>query len=186
MELIKIAELFAKRSHSGMMRKDDITPQSKHLEDVVSRMKSIGIVDEELLCAGWLHDIIEDTNIDFDYLFEKFGTRIATLVLSLSKNTSLPRKQREQAYIKQLRDACNDAKLVKLCDISANLGTLKNYDASRSKKIRVAKQLRRYLVAIKDGVIENKEYPKAITLLESINKSLKQWGQKAIQLRPKI
>lgn len=117
-----------------MMKEDGITPQSKHLEDVVSRMKNIGIVDEELLCAGWLHDIIEDTNIDFDYLFEKFGTRIATLVISMSKNTSLPRKQREQAYIKQLREAVNDAKLVKLCDISANLRTLKNYDTSRTKK----------------------------------------------------
>jgi len=27
-----------------------------------------------------------------------------------------------------------DAKLIKLCDISANLSDLKNYDASKSKK----------------------------------------------------
>lgn len=46
----------------------------------------------------------------------------------------------------------------------------------------VTKQLRRYLVAIKDDVMENKEYPKAMMLLESINKSLKQLDQKAVQL----
>ena len=182
MELVKSAELFAKKNHSGMMKKDGITSQSKHLEDVVNRMKSLGVVDEELLCAGWLHDIIEETNVDFDCLFEKFGTRIAVLVLSLSKDSLLPKKQREQSYIRQLKEATKDAKLIKLCDISANLSTLKNYNASKSKKIRIVKQIRRYLTVIKNDLLENKDYPKTMTLLESINQSLKQFGQKTIQM----
>ncbi len=182
---MKSAELFAKKKHSGMMRKDGITPYSKHLEAVVNRLKSLGVVDEELLCAGWLHDTIEDADATFDDLFEKFGSRIAVLVSTLSKDMSLTRKQREQIYVKQLKEASFDAKLIKLCDISANLSDLKNYDASKSKKLRQVRKVRHYLAVIKNDLIENNDYPKITTLLESINQSLKQFGQRTISLQQK-
>ncbi|MDH3657410.1 MAG: HD domain-containing protein [Nitrosopumilus sp.] len=179
MELVKSAELLAKKKHSGMMRKNGVA-YSKHLEDVVNRLKSLGVVDEELLCTGWLHDVIEHTDTGFDDLFEKFGTRIAVLVLSLSKDNSLPKKPREQIYVKQLKEASIDAKLIKLCDISANLSDLKNYDASRSKKLRSVRQIRKYFVVIKNDLIKNTEYPKIITLLESIIQTLKRFDQRII------
>jgi len=180
LEIVKNAELFAKKKHSGMMRKDGTTSYSKHLEDVVNRLKSLGVIDQELLCAGWLHDTIEDTDTSFDDLYEQFGSRVAVLVLTLSKDMSLSRKKREQGYVKQLKEASFDAKLIKLCDISANLGALKNYDASKSKKLRSVRQIRRYLSVIKNELIENTNYPKIITLLESINQILKQFRQRPI------
>ena len=179
LELVKSAELLAKKKHSGMMRKNGVA-YSKHLEDVVNRLKSLGVVDEELLCTGWLQDVIEHTDTSFDDLFEKFGTRIAVLVLSLSKDNSLPKKPREQIYVKQLKEASIDAKLIKLCDISANLSDLKNYDASRSKKLRSVRQIRKYFVVIKNDLIKNTEYPKIITLLESIIQTLKRFDQRII------
>ena len=182
MELVKNAELFAKKKHSGMMRKDGTTPYSKHLEDVVNRLKSLGVIDEELLCAGWLHDTIEDTDTTFDDLFEQFGSRIAVLVSTLSKDMSLTRKKREQVYVKQLKEASFDAKLIKLCDISANLSDLKNWNASKSKKLRQVRKVRHYLTVIKNDLIENVDYPKIITLLESINQNLKQFGLRTISL----
>ncbi len=185
MELVKSAELFAKKKHSGMMRKDGTTSYSKHLEDVVNRLKSLGVIDEEILCAGWLHDTIEDTDTTFDDLFEQFGSRVAVLVSTLSKDMSLTRKQREQIYVKQLKEASFDAKLIKLCDISANLSDLKNWDASKSKKLRQVRKVRHYLTVIKNVLIENNDYPKIITLLESINQSLKQFGQRTISLQQK-
>jgi len=177
LELVKNAELFAKKKHSGMMRKDGTTSYSKHLEDVVNRLKSLGVIDRELLCAGWLHDTIEDTDTSFDDLYDQFGSRVAVLVSTLSKDMSLPRKKREQEYIKQLKEASFDAKLIKLCDISANLSALKNYDASKSKKLRLRRQIRHYLTVIKNDLIENTDYPKIITLLESINQNLKLFGK---------
>jgi len=173
LELVKNAELFAKKKHSGMMRKDGTTSYSKHLEDVVNRLKSLGAIDQELLCAGWLHDTIEDTDTTFDDLYDQFGSRVAVLVSTLSKDMSLPRKKREHEYIKQLKESSFDAKLIKLCDISANLSALKNYDASKSKKLRLHRQIRHYLTIIKNDLIENTDYPKIITLLESINQNLK-------------
>ena len=185
MELVKNAELFAKKKHSGMMRKDGTTSYSKHLEDVVNRLKSLGVIDQELLCAGWLHDTIEDTDTSFDDLYDQFGSRVAVLVLSLSKNMSLPRKKREQEYVKLLKEASFDAKLIKLCDISANLGALKNYDVSKSKKMRSVRKIRHYLSVIKNDLIENIDYPQILTLLENINHILKQFGQRTIFLQAK-
>ena len=174
LDLVKNAELFAKKKHSGMTRKDG-TDYSKHLEAVVNRLKSLSVVDEEILCAGWLHDTMEDTDTSFDDLFERFGSRVAVLVSSLSKDISLPKKQKEQAYIKQLEEASSDAKLVKLCDISANLSDLKRYSTSKSKRLRYLKLKRRNLVAIKGDLLESKDYPKGIILLESVNKILKKY-----------
>ena len=183
MELVKKAELFAKKKHSGMMRKDRVTPYSKHLQDVVNRLKSLGVVDEELLCTGWLHDTIEDTDTSFDDLFEQFGRRVAVLVFSLSKDMSLTKKKREQVYVKQLKEASFDAKLVKLCDISANLSALKNYKASKSKKQTLVKQIRHYLQTIKNDLLKNTDYPKMITLLETVNQILKGYGKSPISLK---
>jgi len=183
MNIIKSAELLAKKKHSGQLRKDGVTTYSKHLEDVVGRLKSIGVVDEAILCAGWLHDTIEDTETSFDDLFAQFESEIAVLVLSLSKDMSLTRKKREQRYVKQLKLSSSNAKLIKLCDISANLSDLKNWDTSKSKKLRQVKKLRHYLNIIKNDLISNTDYPKIITLIESANQILKQFRLRPISLQ---
>ena len=144
MELVKRSELLAKKKHAGQFRKNTNMPYSKHLENVVTRLKSLGVNDEELLSAGWLHDIIEHTDVSFENLYEQFGNRIAVIVSSLTKDKTLPRKQREKAYNIQLKEASFNAKLIKLCEISANLSDIRNYDASKSKKLREIKQKRHY------------------------------------------
>lgn len=70
MTKLESAALYAKEKHKGQTRKNGITPYSDHLEAVVSRLKSIGISDEDVLCAGWLHDTMEDTDATFDELSE--------------------------------------------------------------------------------------------------------------------
>ena len=153
---------------------------------MVSRLKSLGVIDKELLCTGWLHDTIEDTDTSFDDLFEQFGSRIAVLVSSLSKDTSLPKKQKEQEYIKQLKEASFDAKLIKLCDIAANLSDLKKYSQSKSKRLQYLKLKRKNLIVIKNDLLSNTDYPKTISLLESINQILKRYDQRPILLQPKM
>ena len=92
MELVKRAELLVRKKHAGQVRKDGTT-YSKHLEDVVNRLKSLGVIDEEFLCAGWLHDIIQNTDTSFDNLYEQFGNRIAVIVSSLTNDKTFPRKK---------------------------------------------------------------------------------------------
>tara|TARA_B100001105_G_scaffold224890_1_gene194093 strand:- start:1105 stop:1710 length:606 start_codon:yes stop_codon:yes gene_type:complete len=201
MSLLKNAELFAKSKHSGKLKKSGIT-YSKHLEDVVNRLKSLGVSNEEVLCTGWLHDILEDTDTSFDELFEKFGRRISVLILSLTKNKfvidvdddstlsltkkkTLSKKQRQKEYGIKLNQSEIDAKLIKLCDISANLGDLKNQTISKTKRKRIVKELRYYLSIIQQDLIENAKYPKAVTLLETVNQNLKIQSQKIHKIQKK-
>ena len=201
MTRLENAELFAKSKHAGKLKKSGIT-YSNHLENVVSRLKSLGIIDEEVLCAGWLQDILENTNTSFDELFAKFGRRIAVLVLSLTKTKfvidtdddstlsltkkrAIPEKQRQKEYAVKIKESEIDAKLIKLCDISANLGDLKKQTISKTKKRKILKKFRYYLLIIKKDLVENTEYPKAITLLETINQNIEIQTQNMIKIKKK-
>ena len=183
------AELFAKLKHAGKLNESGVS-YSNHLENVVSRLKSLGVVDQDVLCAGWLQDILEHTDTSFDELFEKFGRRISTLILSLTKTKlvidtsddstlsltkkrTISKKQRQKEYGIKIKESEIDAKLIKLCDISTNLGNLKNQLISKTKKRRILKELRYYTVIIEKDLIQNTRYPKANTLLETINENIK-------------
>jgi len=183
------AELFAKSKHAGKLNESGVS-YSNHLENVVSRLKSLGVVDQDVLCAGWLQNILEYTDTSFDELFEKFGRRISTLILSLTKTKliidttddstlsltkkrTVSKKQRQKEYGIKIKESEIDAKLIKLCDISTNLGNLKNQVISKTKKRRILKELRYYTVIIEKELIQNTRYPKANTLLETINENIK-------------
>ena len=199
MTILENAELFAKSKHAGKLKKSGIT-YSNHLENVVSRLKSLGVIDEEVLCAGWLQYILEDTDTSFDELFEKFGRRIAVLTLSLTKTKfvidtdddstlsltkkrAIPEKQRQKEYAVKIKESEIDAKLIKLCDISANLGDLKKQIISKTKKRKILKKFRYYLLIIEKDLIKNTEYPKAITLLEAINLNIQIQTQNMIKIK---
>ena len=201
MTILENAELFAKSKHAGKLKKSGTT-YSNHLENVVSRLKSLGVIDEEVLCAGWLQDILEDTDTSFDELFEKFGRRIAVLTLSLTKTKfvidtdddstlsltkkrTIPEKQRQKEYAVKIKESEIDAKLIKLCDISANLGDLKKQIISKTKKRRILKKFRYYLLIIEKDLLENTEYPKAITLLKTINQNIQIQTQNMIKSKKK-
>ena len=189
MTLLENAELFAKSKHAGKLNESGVS-YSNHLENVVSRLKSLGVVDQDVLCAGWLQNILEYTDTSFDELFEKFGRRISTLILSLTKTKlvidtsddstlsltkkrTISKKQRQKEYGIKIKESEIDVKLIKLCDISTNLGNLKNQLISKTKKRRILKELRYYTVIIEKDLIQNTRYPKANTLLETINENLK-------------
>ena len=85
----------------------------------------------------------------------------------------------------QLKEASFSAKLIKLCDISANLSDLKNYEASKSKKLRQVKQKRHYLSIIKNDLVGNPHYPYVQSLLESANLIFVKYGQRPISIQRK-
>ena len=199
MTRLENAELFAKSKHAGKLKKSGTT-YSIHLENVVNRLKSLGVIDEEILCAGWLQDILEDTDTSFDELFEKFGRRITVLTLSLTKTKfiidtdddstlsltkkrAIPEKQRQKEYAVKIKESEIDAKLIKLCDISANLGDLKKQTISKTKKRKILKKFRHYLLIIEKDLLENTEYPKAITLLKTINQNIQIQTQNMIKIK---
>jgi len=64
-----------------------------HLEQVVKNLGLIGVTDEDVLRAGWLHDTIEDTDTDYDKLKELFAQKVADMVATVTKNKGAARKR---------------------------------------------------------------------------------------------
>jgi len=123
---ISSARKFAKKKHAGQFRKNGKTTTVSHLEDVVKNLKRMKIKNEEIICAGWLHDTIEDTDTDYDMIKEKFGKKVADIVVSVTKDNRLPKKKREEKYVKDLKTSSSEAKLVKIADILANVNDAPN------------------------------------------------------------
>ena len=154
MRKLDLAESFARDKHSKLLSLDG-KPYFTHLENVVNRLKNLGITNEELLCSAWLHDLIEENLASFDDIFERFGRTTAIYVSSLSKNHNQSKKDRELQFVRQLQDAPYEVKLIKFCDISANLRELDMSSISKTAKLKQLKQRRHYLSVIKNGLLEN-------------------------------
>ncbi len=151
---INDAKNFAKEKHKHQTRDDRKTPYWKHLEKVVTNLEKLGITDKSIICAGWLHDTIEDTATDYDNIYEQFGKKTADIVAIVTKDTRMIKKEREIAYCLQLKRGTWQAQVVKLGDILANLEDLEN---SRKNKKQQAKNKQEYYNAIKNGLKKNKK-----------------------------
>ncbi len=179
MNKVKTAELFAGKKHSHITRKDGKTPYFNHLQDVVNRLKKLGIVNQDIICAGWLHDTIEDTDTDFDDIEERFGLKVAKIVSEVTKDKRLPKKEREKAYVKQLKTASVEAKTIKLCDIVSNLADLINLPGPPKKKISQIVNKMEYLKAIRYDLVKKRKTGIQLAINE-INSVLQKYNQPLI------
>lgn len=130
----------AERAHLGQLRKDGKTPYAAHVVRVTMIVRDVfGCADEAALAAAALHDVIEDTPLDYDDIADEIGDDVAQLVATLTKNAALPEAEREPKYAAQIGDGSWRAKLVKLADTLDNLsdlGTIKNdVDGRRRRAI---------------------------------------------------
>ncbi len=148
------AEKFARDKHKHQTRNNPDIPYSDHLEKVVENLRNLGITDEIILCAGWLHDTIEDTDTDYDDIEKDFGKETADIVATMTKDTRMVKQDREIAYCKQLKEGSWQAQIVKFADILANLRDLA-FSTFPDLKEKVKNKLE-YYDAIKTGLIKNK------------------------------
>lgn len=74
---------FASIKHEGQMDDQGRQYFFAHIIQVHSLLKDI-TDDEEILCAGILHDAIEDTDTTYEELIREFNKEIADLVLELT------------------------------------------------------------------------------------------------------
>ncbi len=115
------------------MRKDGQTPYFSHCVRVAMTVAlKFGCTEDTVLAAALLHDVIEDTQADYDDLLHRFGSEVAEIVAALSKDMRLVESQREPAYDAQLADAPWQARLIKLADVYDNF-TDAETDAARRK-----------------------------------------------------
>ncbi len=132
MELVSEAIIFAAKAHDGMRRKKSEQPYILHPVEAAAIAGSI-TTDQEIIAAAALHDVVEDAGIAIDEIIERFGKRVAELVLSETENKreKLPAAQtweiRKRESIKILSET-NDmgVKILYLSDKLANLRSIVN------------------------------------------------------------
>ena len=145
---------------------------------IVFRLKSIGISDEQVLSTAFLCQ----TKASFDEIYSRFGREVATSVASISKDFTLPRQRQEEQYIEQIQTAPWESILIKLCEISANLKTIKESEISKTKRGKLLKQNIHHLNVLKKKIAENKSStPGVERLLDGINETLVYFRQRPIK-----
>jgi len=96
--------------------------------------------DGASLCAGLLHDVVEDTNISLEDIRKEFGDEVAKLVESVTKlnNMHFPSKdEATNANIRRLINSLNDdvrTIIIKLCDRLHNMRTLNFKKPEKQKR----------------------------------------------------
>lgn len=119
----------AAEKHLGQIRKADGFPYITH-PFTVAVLLSDYTNDEDVICAGLLHDVLEDVKgYKFADLEKDFGWRIARIVQEVSEdkdpdvetNQKATWKKRKLGYLKHLEKASNEAMLVCAADKIHNL-----------------------------------------------------------------
>ncbi len=127
------AAAFSARAHRHQFRRDKQTPYASHPVRVALTIACVfGITDETILAAALLHDVIEDCDVDYDDIHERFGLEVADLVACLTKDMRLIEPEREKAYDAQLAAGSWQARLIKLADVYDNLSDAADESSKRS------------------------------------------------------
>ena len=112
------AKQYAEQKHQGQLH--GTRPFMMHLNEVVGALHEFGYLDDDLTAAAWLHDVVEDTPVEIEEIYQEFGQRIGDLVDALTDgpgDTRIEKKQKPYKTIPNVKGAL----LVKLADRIANV-----------------------------------------------------------------
>lgn len=113
---------FATEAHKDQRRKDvEYTPYINHPIEVARILTEVNVINEDIIAAAFLHDVIEDTEYTYNGIVEVFGKPIADIVLECTDDKSLPKEDRKRLQIEHALLISNEAKLIKIADKIANM-----------------------------------------------------------------
>jgi (p)ppGpp synthase/HD superfamily hydrolase len=122
------AFLFATEKHKGQARKASTIPYIAHLMGVASLVLEAG-GDEDLAIAALLHDIVEDCGgaAMMKEVRRRFGPRVAKVVDGCTDADTHPKppwRERKVNYIRHLKNADADTRLVSAADKLNNVRSI--------------------------------------------------------------
>jgi (p)ppGpp synthase/HD superfamily hydrolase len=123
-----VAWQFAAKAHAGQKLPGSDLPYLIHIGWVVGEIlislqhESISDPKLAIQCAI-LHDVLEDTSIEYQDLIENFGPIVSGGVSALTKNMALPKNQRMMDSLDRILSHPNEVGIVKLADRISNLRT---------------------------------------------------------------
>ena len=144
------AKNFAIKAHKGQVRKSEKDkPMIMHPINVAELLEEYGY-DDNVVAAGYLHDVVEDTTYTIEDIENEFGKDIASLVMGASElDKSLSWEERKQHTIDETKTLPFRNKLIICADKINNLEDI---------MIKFEKNESRDFSAFKRGEKEQKWY----------------------------
>ena len=133
--IIKLAQKKCKEWHDGQYRKYTNEPYHVHPFEVASILTKAQ-QSQEVVIAGYLHDVLEDCDVSEDEIERLFGERVKDLVLmvtDISRPEDGNRKTRKNIDKEHLALADKDGQTVKLADLISNSKSICEYDPGFAK-----------------------------------------------------
>ena len=117
---------FAVKAHEGQVRKGSSLPYIIHPIET-SLIAMTLTEDKEVIAASLLHDVVEDTEYTAQDISERFGERVAALVLASSENKRKDQKAsdtwriRKQEFLDGLEEKSHEERVLALADKLSNM-----------------------------------------------------------------
>ena len=137
--LVEKAYHYAERAHAEQKRKSG-DPYFIHPLSVTQILLDMHL-DAASLCAGLLHDVVEDTEVELEAIDSEFGGEIADLVDGLTKLNKINFYSKEdrqaESFRKMVVAMSKDVRvlLVKLCDRLDNMRTMEHMKPASQERI---------------------------------------------------
>jgi len=133
MNEVTLAREIATKAHADTNHLYDGKPYSAHLETVVAWAEYLlpmvypyttrenMDIHVPILCACWLHDVIEDCRFTYNDVRDKTNARIADLVYAVTNEKGRNRHQRANYKYYSEMAKVEGAQFVEMCDRLANI-----------------------------------------------------------------
>jgi len=123
---ILAAACFAAERHAAQRRKGQIAePYVNHLLEVAELLaRTSADLDANLIAAALLHDTIEDAGVTRAEIAARFGEDVASLVVEVSDDKSLPQQVRKALQIEHAAAKSPRAQALGTADKIANLRSI--------------------------------------------------------------
>ncbi|MXV77316.1 bifunctional (p)ppGpp synthetase/guanosine-3',5'-bis(diphosphate) 3'-pyrophosphohydrolase [Candidatus Poribacteria bacterium] len=139
-DFLKNCYSFAEEAHKSQYRKSG-EPYFMHCVRTAEILVQLRL-DIDTICAGLMHDVLEDTGITRGEMEERFGANIAGLVEGVTKIGRYKfgggqRKRQAETYRKLLLATAEDMRviLIKLADRLHNMETLEHLSQEQQQRI---------------------------------------------------
>ncbi len=135
---IEKAYKLAHDAHKNQRRRSG-EPYIMHPVAVAKILFKLGM-DNECIMGALLHDVVEDTEYDLDYIKKEFGSDVALLVDGVTKLGQIPLSTREEVQAENIRKmfiAMNEdirVIIIKLCDRLHNMRTLEHMPEHKQRE----------------------------------------------------
>jgi (p)ppGpp synthase/HD superfamily hydrolase len=143
LDLIHRAKEYAIKAHGDQKRKYSGEPYWHHLQEVATTLLRYSAAPD-VVAAGWLHDVLEDTETRYGMLLVEFGSAVADLVQEVT-DVSRPehglrdiRKRIDRQY---LAGASWRGQMIKCADTISNTSDIVANDRRFAKHTYIPEKL---------------------------------------------